>query len=536
MPARIRTPAAALPSADPRLALLLALLAAWGGWFIYRTSFVLDGQRFFCLFDDAMITMAYARNWVEGHGLNWGRFGPPVEGYTHPLWGAWMSLLHLLPVPLRLQSLLVQLTSLAILCANVAAVHHLVARHYATPRAAHAMPAAILTACYYPLDHWALQGMETGLQALLVTWAVTLALDTVHTGRRRDGWLFGVLAASLLLRMDMAIGVATVLAYLVLGGGLPWREARRWLPPALAGLALLLGYEAFRRLYFGEWLPNTYYLKLTGVPLAVRLLRGAHVGAGFLAVAGVPVVAALAGTLPLLRARPKLALPFAFVVLQLVYSVYTGGDAWDKTWLAANRFQALAMPMVFVLIGALLNLALDAAGRRGLRLPHLALLVPVTLACALFSNGLWLSERSARRWADVLVTERPFNTEKRERITGEIRALAAQVSPEATVATVWAGIPAYFSDFRMLDTLGYNDRHIAHLPAVNGVDIDHTSYFWPGHIKWDYEWTYGVMRPDVIFQTWPPSGRGVPARMQRYGFVQAGAVWVRPDSPHLRRP
>ncbi|HEV7784261.1 MAG TPA: hypothetical protein VGQ28_02925, partial [Thermoanaerobaculia bacterium] len=41
---------------------LLLLLAVWGGWFIYRTSFVLDGRRFFCLFDDAMISMTYARN------------------------------------------------------------------------------------------------------------------------------------------------------------------------------------------------------------------------------------------------------------------------------------------------------------------------------------------------------------------------------------------------------------------------------------------------------------------------------------------
>jgi hypothetical protein len=102
------------------------------------------------------------------------------------------------------------------------------------------------------------------------------------------------------------------------------------------------------------------------------------------------------------------------------------------------------------------------------------------------------------------------------------------------VATVWAGVPAYFSEFRMVDTLGYNDRHVAHLDAANGVDLDSTRYFWPGHIKWDYEWTYGVMHPDVVFQTWPPSGKGVPERMQEYGFVRRHGVWVRPDSPRVR--
>ena len=36
----------------------------WSALFIYRTSFVaIDGHRYFCLFDDAMISMRYAWNW-----------------------------------------------------------------------------------------------------------------------------------------------------------------------------------------------------------------------------------------------------------------------------------------------------------------------------------------------------------------------------------------------------------------------------------------------------------------------------------------
>src|SRR5437667_5135679 len=77
---------------------LSAGLAAWSAWFIWRTSFVADGRRVFCLFDDAMISMAYARNLVEGHGLNWARWGAPVEGFTHPLWLALMVPIHWLPL------------------------------------------------------------------------------------------------------------------------------------------------------------------------------------------------------------------------------------------------------------------------------------------------------------------------------------------------------------------------------------------------------------------------------------------------------
>jgi len=525
--------------ADPGLPILLALLVAWGAWFIARTSYTIDGQRTFCLFDDAMISMTYARNWVEGHGLVWARHGGPVEGFTHPLWTFGMALLHLLPVPARLQSLQVQVLSLGFLCANVVAVHHLVKRHFSAGAFALAMPAAILTAVYYPLDHWALQGMETGLVALLITLAVRCALDIVLRDERRETALCVVLTLGLLLRLDLAILAATALGFVALHGGLAPGRRGRFVP----GLALLIGaplaYEVFRLAYFGEWLPNTYYLKLTGVDLGVRLLRGATVFVDFLAIAGAPLAAVAIGVIPLLRSRVALRLPFALVLALFAYSVYTGGDAWDKTHLAANRFQAIAMPMVFVMLGALMNIGLDAYRRwaedhQGLRFPAFYVVAPVTLACALLSNGLWAADRSSRRWADILITERPFNTEKRARITGEILALSEFVAPDAKVATVWAGVPAYFSEFRMIDTLGYNDRHIAHMEAANGVDLDSTSYFWPGHIKWDYEWTYGVMQPDVVFQTWPPSGKGVPERMQEYGFVPRRGVWVRADSARVR--
>ena len=66
--------------------------------FIYRASFVIDGQRYFSLLDDSMISMRYARNLAQGYGLVWNPGGPRVEGYTNPLWTVYMSLFHLLPV------------------------------------------------------------------------------------------------------------------------------------------------------------------------------------------------------------------------------------------------------------------------------------------------------------------------------------------------------------------------------------------------------------------------------------------------------
>src|SRR5436305_7665013 len=262
------------PSSRPwALWVLLLLLAVWGGWFIYRTSFVLDGRRFFCVFDDAMISMTYARNLVEGHGLNWARWGEPAEGFTHPLWTFLMVPINALPLHLRHLSLLVQLVSLACLGATVAVVRRLVLDHFSDERSRLWLPAAVLTAFYYPLAYWSLVGMESGLQALLTVLAVHLALAAVHSGRDRHLALWLVCTAAFLLRMDMLLLVSAVQLYLLVRGGLRPAGRRSW----LAGLAVFAGvslaFGLFRWFYFHDLLPHTYYLQLFGLPLVVRIIH-----------------------------------------------------------------------------------------------------------------------------------------------------------------------------------------------------------------------------------------------------------------------
>src|SRR3712207_4420433 len=105
----------------PLQALLLFLLTVWGGWIIFRASFVVDGSRWFVLFDDAMISMTYARNLVEGHGLAWARWGAPVEGFTHPLWAVLMIPVNALPLALWNRGLVIQILSLLTLLGTAVA-------------------------------------------------------------------------------------------------------------------------------------------------------------------------------------------------------------------------------------------------------------------------------------------------------------------------------------------------------------------------------------------------------------------------------
>lgn len=65
------------------------------------------------LFDDAMISMRYARNLAEGSGLLFNAGDPAVQGYTNLLWTLWMAVLHLLGLDGFQISLAIQVSGLA---------------------------------------------------------------------------------------------------------------------------------------------------------------------------------------------------------------------------------------------------------------------------------------------------------------------------------------------------------------------------------------------------------------------------------------
>ena len=509
----------------------LLVYVAWCLSFIWDTSFVIDGRRFFCLFEDGMISLTYARNLMEGHGLTWARWGDPVEGFTPPLWTLGMSVSQLPVIPLSLRPLLVQLATMTILVIHVVVVFRLTRRHL-TPRIPSlAWVAAFATAAYFPLNFWALLGMETGLQALLLTLAVYMALEVVHAGKDRVIALCSIIAAAVLLRPDMVVGCSLILAYtVVFGRSTPFRWAQ-WLRGALIFIVVVGAYETFRILYFGDVLPNTYWLKMTGGDAVVRIMRGFSVFTDTaLSMPMVLIVGLVAGLLTSMRRRPHLLL-LAIVSGYLSYSIYVGGDQYELD-MSGSRFVCFSMPLLAILVVGIADSAAERWPRFGsLRSWQIGLGVGLFLFVSM--NGLLFGPNVATRRGYVM-GDLPQNFEVQGRVLADTLRLNDQFPADTKVAVIWAGIPAYFSDFKMIDTLGYNDREIAVGPWAFEVSRDDPRSYVPGHMKQDLDYTLSKYEPDVFFQCakqW--TSRLEEAGYQRYstGPVQrwsTGEIWVRP--------
>lgn len=340
------------------LVFLAVLFALWSLGFVYLSSFVAsDGQRYFSLFDDAMISMRYAWNLSHGYGLVW-NVGEPVEGYTNLLMVLWMTpWTWLLDKPGAV--LAVQLGGIPTLL-GVAALARLCWLELARGGEVQNAPAfgalAFLgSLLYYPLAYWTLMGMETGLLTLLLLAGSLLSLIYMRTASSRA--LNGSAVAfslAYLSRPDSApVALVTLFVAAVLGPSTSGGRIRT-LARVIGIFAVLpLLQVLFRALYYKSLVPVTYTLKATGMPFDIRLQNGWGFTAPFIREAGWVLAVAALGAI--WRPARRLALVVLPPVVLIAYQVAIGGDAWPY-W----RMVAPAMPYLVLLALAALDTGFES--------------------------------------------------------------------------------------------------------------------------------------------------------------------------------
>ena len=344
-----------------RRAIVLSALAFYL-LFVLRTSFTIAGTRYFVLFEDAMISMRYARHVAGGHGFVWNIGEPPIEGFTNLLWVLWMSVAHLLGMSESKISLFIMLSGVAIMLAT----GHVASKIARKLSSAPWVPLVALAATLfcYPLVFWTLRGMEVGALTLFVYTLLWLTLeneDDFSIGR--TAMMAALAAGSLLIRSDSVVPVGLICLY-----GLLTAKKRFAFAAIIGGLcvAALGAQTAFRIHHFHDRLPNTYYLKLFHISAAARIKRGAFVALEVVALhLPLPIAVVLANVTGIrkdfykdvqLRRRVLLGALFG---AQIAYATYVGGDAWE--WmLYANRYTCVGMPALILLSTVMVEALLSA--------------------------------------------------------------------------------------------------------------------------------------------------------------------------------
>lgn len=497
--------------------LIILLYIVYSGIYIYRTSFVVEGQRYFVLFDDAMISMRYARNLADGYGLVWNPGEKPVEGYTNPLWVVYMALFHLLPIPASKISVAIQISGAVFLITNLHFIKRitlLLTKNKAAPYLA-----TILTAFYMPLNNWGLQGMEVSLLSPIISAGILLVIKNLKGGKFSP-WPYAILGFGTLVRIDVAVPYLAVLCLLVI---LDPNNRRLHLSWGISLLVLFIGGQTLvRYFYYGNPLPNTYYLKMGDFPLSTRIKRGVYVL--ILLIRQMNWVLVLLPFTILFYRRDQIILILFLVILgQIAYSVYVGGDAWEHRG-GSNRYIALAMPLFFILfvyatgkffesIESMNGVRSNNLFRFGINAGFYAFVI-----LSMINFNFLTNTRALERW---LLIRQPNFIEANKEYIQISNNLLKFTTPEARIAVVTAGAIPYFTGRPSIDLLGKNDPVIAHqenhLPA-NIADIC------PGHMKWDYDYTIGQLKPDVVVQLWGDTNTAKAYLQENYTIVEIGGM------------
>jgi hypothetical protein len=508
--------------------------------YIQASSFFIEGKPFYALFDDAMISMRYAWNLAHGNGLVWNP-GERVEGFTNPLWVGFMALFHFFPIPPEKISFYIQAAGALFLAGNLYFVKKISEEF--TDSMLVMLAAVLITASYGPLNTWGLLGMEVSLLVLVTSAAVWMTLRT--DPGRFNPWTYVLLAVSTLVRVDMAV------PYLVILGVMLFVQPKFRKQHLLWGLGLLTlfigGQTLARYLYYGDLLPNTYYLKLEGFPFTLRILRGLYT-LFMLVWYSNWVLCLLPLAIFIFRRDWKVTLFWLIFLAQAAYSVFVGGDAWEHRG-GANRFISIAIPLFFVLFALVLDEIRKAVAGRwrrpesvsavdGNRKDALWISNAVMILFILFSignfNALLSDWNNVERW---LLRRRATFIAGNEQNIYYALDLEKITKPGASLAVIGAGTTPYLlPDRYAIDLLGKADPVIAHGPIRFPMSIVDIPDMRPGHMKWNYAHSIGELKPDVIVLLW--EGTGDEFKPFEADYVPGGAgngsvFLLRKDSPNI---
>jgi hypothetical protein len=266
-----------------------------------------------------------------------------------------------------------------------------------------------------------------------------------------------------------------------------------------------------RRAYYGEWYPNTYFLKVTGWPLDNRLSHGWLQNSLTVLMLAELLPLAVFGWLRLDRQDRPLLLALTAAPLCVAYSTFNGGDfLWPS--FGYDRF---ASPSTALLVLGLAALVMKARVRRW-EFPLLAAAALSTVAIpASFGftvvRGVGFAYRFSPMAVRRLFDPRSSSAPDRELMAGELiyrgKLIGEIIAPPGRIAVCDAGALIYFSKRGGVDVLGKVEPYIAHMPALLEPPPNRRCWrnFAPsGHNKEDLLGLFRLRRPELS-QVAPPA-------------------------------
>jgi len=409
--------------------------------------------------DDAYISLRYADNLAQGHGLRFNPGRERVEGFSSPLHVMTMAVMIKAGFAPRAVSQFSSLSA-ALLTILVAGVwgQRKIGLLWGTL-------AALALALSQGLSFWARSGMETTGFTLVILLAFIAALENRW---RTMGVMAGLIGV---LRPDGILYLGPLFMFAGLVQRRDQKPLRILVPALVLALAPMTAWFLFRVIYFHDVLPNTYYAKMDGTNLA-QMQRGLRYAFSFIRLGENQSFLALIGigaAFYMFRTRTTArnwltvwpALGLGLVTCSLFFILTSGGD-----WMPQHRFFQPVLPLLILMTAGacryLANVAPSTLGRTVST--TLLVLVFVSQPVRIFSHDLRHPTYPLDRPLGLVEPFDDYRICELFKLGLEMRKIAP---PGATFALGPVGAFPYAWGGTVIDMAGLNDREIARLPVLN---------------------------------------------------------------------
>ncbi len=478
--------------------------------------------------DDALISLRYANNLLDGYGLVW-TDGYPVEGYSNLLWILLTAFLGWLGIDLIDATRILGMIGISFVIGAIVYAYPARNIRQLLPMAVGSLTVVLAA----PIAIWTIGGLEQPLLVGLLAWGIILCYPILEkeTVTPKEMQLPGLCFALIcIIRPDGIIFTITAVVGIILIRGINRTTFNIVAYLIILPVMFYQGQLLFRLIYYGEFVPNTALIKAnTSLHRMQEGLR--YVRIGIFALRPLLEFVLISLVIMLINKHQRVKAIFLVIPLYawLVYVVVIGGDVFPG-W---RHLVPMIVLMALIVAEGMLGLEayLKSSG-------HYAILIIILILSASFYMYNQGNDAKNRR---VLVELWPWD--------GQVIGLMLKegfAEEQPLIAVDAAGTVPYWSGLPAIDMLGLNDYHIARQPS------EKIGSGWTGHEFGDGEYVLN-RKPDLIMFDVPgndgmapfPSGRQMqqnPNFFELYTLTNfvgykpyyfQTAIWVRRDSPKI---
>ena len=427
--------------------------------------------------DDAFISFRYAENFANGHGLIYNIGYEPVQGYTNFLWTLLLSIGAYLNL---------ELISWSMILGFIFAPGTLLFTYYVSFKITKSRFAAYLSVFLlgtnYTYSSYITGGLETQLQAFLVIVSVYISLflldrnSDVKSGRMWYLMLSVLFSLAVMTRLDSVLlcGILFLaISYSLFINQEEFKEKiSKFACLSLPSMLIVGLWLFFTYLYYGDILPNTYYLKVYDISSefgALALLRGVYYVVSFFIRYGLAffILVGIFYFRKVLFEYKFTTLLAVMISVWVLYIIRVSGDFMEY------RFFVPIMPLIYILFtSALISLIPNFKGRV---IPVVFLLIMSLYHAATFSStrSLFGIESISGLKKLILGKDGDSGFQKIGRVLGN---MFADAKPSSVIIATGTGAIPYYSKLTNIDTLGLNDKWVAKNGILYGYMPGHTRY------------------------------------------------------------